>query len=123
MAEDVETMSRESVRYFHEKIPPGEFVGWLAETPEGEAVASAGLSIYYLSPKPTNISGRVGYLSSFYTMEPHRRQGLAKRLLDEAIQYAREIGLPVLKLHASPHGKPIYATAGFEDLNEMGMML
>ncbi len=121
LGDGVEAMSRDSVSYFEEKIPTDEFVGWLAETPDGKAAASAGLSIYHLSPKPMNIRGKYGYVSSFYTMEPHRRRGLAKRLLDEVIGYARQIELPVLKLHASPYGKPIYLEAGFEDLNEMGL--
>ena len=106
MADGVETMSQQSVGYFAEKIPTGEFVGWLAETAEGEAAASAGLSIYHLSPKPTNVSGTFGYLSSFYTLESHRRRGLAKRLLNVAIQHARDLNLPILKLHASAYGNP-----------------
>ena len=123
MAENAGSMSQASIAYFTEKIPSGDFVGWLAETTDGEPAASAGLSIYHLSPKPTNISGRYGYLSSFYTMPLHRRMGLARKLLDAATRHAREIDLPVLKLHASPYGRPIYLEAGFEDLNEMGLVL
>ncbi len=109
--------------YFARAIPSGEFVGLIALTPKGEAVGSAGLSIYQTPPKPMEPSGRFGYLSSVYVLPDHRRHGLASRMMDNLMEHAESIGLTWLTLHKSPMGQPLYEAIGFETWGEMGLHL
>ncbi len=120
---NIEQMNRFSEPYFKEKIDSGEFVAWFAETDSAEVVACSALSFYYLTPKPTNLEGKYGYISSMYTEGAHRRRGLARRLLQTTLSYAREIGVTDIRLRASDDGRPLYESAGFRAWNEMGLAL
>ena len=117
----IEEMNAYSKGYFREKMESGEVLAWVAETASGEIVSTAALSFYYLTPKPSNIEGKYGYISSMYTLEEHRRKGLGKRLVKTILEHAREIGLRCVKLHASEYGVPLYESVGFKAFNEMGI--
>jgi putative acetyltransferase len=47
----------------------------------------------------------------------HRRQGIGRALLEQAVAWAREVGVTKLELHVFPHNAPairLYETFGFE---------
>ncbi len=121
--ETIDEMNRFSKSYFREKIESEEFIAWFAEDRSGEVVACSALSFYYLPPKPFNLDGKYGYISSMYTKEGHRRRGLARQLLQAILEYAKDTGLRCVKLHASEVGEPLYASAGFCKWNEMGLVI
>ena len=120
---DIEEMNRYCVPFFEEKIASGEFVAWIAETEDGTPVACSALSFYNLPPKPANLDGRYGYISSMLTDEIHQRIGLGRKLLTEAPDYAKANDVTSIKLHASNYGRPLYEFMGFKSLNEMGIVL
>ncbi len=120
---NIEKMNQLSESYFKEKIEADEFVAWFAERDSVEVVACSALSFYSLPPKPSNIEGKYGYISSMYTEEAHRRKGLARKLLQATLDYAGEIGVAHIKLHASDYGRPLYESAGFKAWNEMHLIL
>ena len=78
---NLDEMSSFSNSYFRDKMNEQEFHAWIAETESGETVACSALSYYYLTPKPSNIEGRYGYISSMCTEDEHRRKDLARQLL------------------------------------------
>ncbi|MDP6776675.1 MAG: GNAT family N-acetyltransferase [Candidatus Latescibacteria bacterium] len=119
----IEEMNAYSKDYFKEKMESGEVLAWVAESESGEVVGTAMLSFYYLTPKPSNIEGKYGYLSSMYVLEEHRRKGIGRRLVRAVLDHAKEIGLQCVKLHASDHGVPLYESTGFSAWNEMGITL
>tara|TARA_Y100000588_G_C13993638_1_gene812617 strand:- start:57 stop:452 length:396 start_codon:yes stop_codon:yes gene_type:complete len=121
--ERINAMSAYSAAQFAGMMEEGELVAWVAAATSGEVVACGALSFYYLTSKPFNIEGKYGYISSMYTAEEHRRQGLARRILQEILNYAKDTGLRDLKLHASEVGEPLYSAEGFVALNEMGLVL
>jgi RimJ/RimL family protein N-acetyltransferase len=48
---------------------------------------------------------------------PYRGRGVGRRLLDEAVAWAREVGIAKLELHVFPHNEPairLYERFGFE---------
>ena len=96
-------------------------MAWVAEDEGGEVVACAALSFYYLPPKPFNLAGKYGYISSMYTEEEHRGKGVARKLLQRALDCAREEGLTMVKLHATEAGVSLYESAGFKKWNEMAL--
>jgi ribosomal protein S18 acetylase RimI-like enzyme len=121
--DNIEAMSRHSVQYFQRAIAHEDLAAWIALDGAGAVVASAVLSFYFLPPKPHNIEGKFGYLSSMYVVAQHRRKGIARRLLQAVMDYAQEQGVHCVQLHASKVGKPLYASVGFAELNEMGLRL
>ncbi len=64
-----------------------------------------------------------GYIWGVYVEPDYRRQGIAKKLMGEAIAYLKSIGCTKVILHASPQGKPLYSHLGFDENNEMGLDL
>lgn len=113
-----------SVRdYLNDALPTGQFRSWLATINGGEVVAGIGLQIIQLPGNPRTISGCYAYLMSLY-VEPHfRRRGIARRLLDLTIVWARSQGLTEVRLHASDQGRPLYETLGFKPTSEMRLLL
>ena len=64
-----------------------------------------------------------GYIWGVYVEPDYRRQGIAKKLMGEAIAYLKSIGCTKVILHASPQGKPLYPHLGFYENNEMRLDL
>lgn len=112
--------SRAPIRRY---LADGSYRGWFAMS-EGRVAAGVGLIITELvsgplSPEQTNRP----YLLNVYTEPEFRTQGLARLLTLKAIEWCRGQGYKILWLHASKYGKPLYDSLGFEDTNEMKLML
>jgi GNAT superfamily N-acetyltransferase len=99
------------------KMEQGEFLTWLAEDGRGNVVAGAGLWLQEWPPTPSNVVGRRGYVLNVYTHPDYRRRGLARRLMLTVEEWCREHAVPVLTLHASPDGQPLYESLGFGPTN------
>ncbi len=107
-------------------IASGEYVSFVA-TPSGrpaEIVAGAGVQIRKLFPRP--LSGGAGIrlgpeaiVLNVFTERRWRRRGIAERLMQRVIDWARGHGIARLVLHASSEGRPLYERLGFEPTNEM----
>jgi GNAT superfamily N-acetyltransferase len=102
-----------AVDYFAQAIPSGEFQGWLAVTPEGEAVSTSGLVIDQHPPGPGNLSGKTGYIMNVVTHPAYRRRGLARRLMQVTLAWLDELGIRRAELHATDMGRPLYESLGF----------
>lgn len=107
---DTEALSKE--------LATGRTLAWFVEF-EGQAVASAALTLYAILPKPWNPTARYGYVSSLFTEREHRRRGLARHLISLALEAAKEHGCAEAVLHGAPDGRPLYESLGFAATNEM----
>lgn len=67
-----------------------------------------------LAPRPEDTSGVDGYIINMYVAPAHRRHGLGRQLLAACRREADQLGLRRLLLYATPDGKPLYESAGFE---------
>ena len=101
--------------YFDQAIPSGEFQGWLAVTPAGEAVSTSGLVIDQHPPGPGNLSGKTGYIMNVVTHPAYRRRGLARRLMQVVLAWLEGQGIQRAELHATDMGRPLYEELGFAD--------
>lgn len=89
----------------------------------GPVLASGGVWIQDVQPRPGHPLTMWGYILSVYT-EPHaRRRGLARAIVDACIEHAREAGCTRCCLHASDEGRPLYRQLGFEPTAEMWLDL
>jgi GNAT superfamily N-acetyltransferase len=113
-------------RYFAEALTSGEYVSWIAELPGSppRAVGGAGVQFRPLLPRtdPSGRSllvGREGLILNVYVVPDHRRQGIARRLMQTVIAWAPGAGIVRLVLHASDDGRSLYQELGFRASNEM----
>jgi GNAT superfamily N-acetyltransferase len=65
-------------------------------------------------PHYGNPSGRIGILSSMYTVEVHRRKGIAKKLLGYVVNEAREYGCAAVHITSAHMGTFLYQDFGFK---------
>lgn len=96
----------------------------MTATRAGEQIA-AGLGVWLLDwpPGPTSLAPYRAYILNVYTEPAHRRQGLARRLVETALAWSQAQGIEVAMLHASDQGRPVYAALGFVPTNEMRLSL
>jgi ribosomal protein S18 acetylase RimI-like enzyme len=104
------------------KMELGEYLAWLATAPDGAIVAGTGL--WLMDWIPHMVGGGVrGNILNVYTEVEFRRRGLARELIDAAMQWCRANGVDVVVLHASPDGRRLYESMGFAATNEMRIKL
>jgi GNAT superfamily N-acetyltransferase len=112
--------------HFAHALTSGEIVAWIAELQGSPAsvIGGAGVQLRPLLPRtdPTGevlLVGREGLVLNVYVEPEHRRQGVARRLMETLIEWAPGAGIVRLVLHAAPAGRVLYETLGFRASNEM----
>lgn len=104
------------------RMGSGEYLAWVAVGPADAIVAGLGL---WLMDWPAHMIGPGaprGNILNVYTMAAHRRQGIARRLMDVALDWCRENGIGAVILHASKDGLALYERMGFRPTNEMRLL-
>jgi ribosomal protein S18 acetylase RimI-like enzyme len=127
---DMEAGSSEGLRRMAETfriqlrnwLVSGQCRGFLMED-EGRPVAGVLLLMKEALPTPVTPLSVRGYLFNIYTEPSHRRQGLAARLTDAALDLARECGLEIMELHASLEAEGLYQRMGFVPTSEMRLVM
>jgi GNAT superfamily N-acetyltransferase len=123
-----ESFRSESERWIGDALKSGEYLGWLASCENSPAViAGAGVQVRRASPHPLRKSsgevaiahGQHAIIVNVFTEPEWRRQGLAARLLQEIIEWARLADIDRLLLHASADGRALYEKLDFVSTNEM----
>ena len=99
--------------YYQNNLADGTFVSYLAIDGD-KIVATSGMSFVEKPPYYSNPSGKIGLLSSMYTLKQYRRRGIAKILLDKVVQEAKSYGCGAVQITASNMGVLLYTDYGFE---------
>lgn len=99
--------------YYKRHLEDGTFVSWLA-LDGGEIVATSGMSFVEKPPTYGIPTGKIGILSSMYTLAAYRRRGIAKKLLGLVVGEARDYGCGAVQITASDMGVLLYQDFGFE---------
>ena len=106
-------------KFFKQSIPNEKFLGWVAINPSDEVVSNIGIVIDVHPPGPNNLSGKIAYLMNLCTLAPYRRQGIARKLLEEALAWINQMDIKRVSLHAPKLGRGLYEQVGFTETNEM----
>jgi ribosomal protein S18 acetylase RimI-like enzyme len=124
--DDLGTMSLHFSAWVRRKLSEGKYLGWIIEEGDkpvesgGKAIASIGLYLLEWPPHPLDpTNDHRGYILNMYIEPEHRRQGLAKGLVQLCLNETRRRGLRMVALHASDAGRPLYESMGFSLSNEM----
>lgn len=109
-------------KWFLARMRRGALTAFIAEE-GGEVLASGGVWIQEVQPRPGHPCTQWGYILSIYTEPFARGRGLAKAIVQACIDKAKEVGCTRATLHASDAGRPMYEAFGFERTDEMWLDL
>ena len=98
--------------YYNRHMADGTFVSWLAMD-EDKIVGTSGMSFVEKPPYFSCPNGKIGLLSSMYTVKEYRRKGIAKELLTKVVNKAKEYGCGTVQITASDMGMLLYSDFGF----------
>lgn len=111
-------------KWLLERMRRGTLTAFIATDDEsGDVLASGGVWIQEVQPRPGHPLTMWGYVLSIYTEPAARRRGLGRAVVDACIAHAREAGCTRCCLHASDEGRPLYDQLGFEPTEEMWLDL
>jgi len=98
--------------YYRRHMADGTFVSWLAVDGE-KIVGTSGMSFVEKPPYFSCPNGKIGLLSSMFTVKGYRRQGIAKELLTRVVNEAKEYECGCVQITASDMGVLLYTDFGF----------
>jgi GNAT superfamily N-acetyltransferase len=105
--------------WLRRKLESGEYLAWFALAPDASVAAGLGLWLMDWPPHMIGASQRRGNILNVYTEPAHRRQGMARALMNAALEWCAANQIDVVILHASEEGRGLYESFGFEPTNEM----
>ena len=98
--------------YYTKHLQKGTFISWLAIDDE-KIVATSGMSYVEKPPYYSNPTGKIGLLSSMYTLKEYRRKWIANELLNKLLNEAKDYGCGAVQITASDMGVLLYSDCGF----------
>ena len=104
-------------------LPSKTYLAWMAVTDNGDVAAGAGLIVIPWPPGPVSLDPRCGFVFNVYTEPAHRKQGLARRLMDAIHDYCKAEGIERMVLNASTFGASLYRSMGYVPTDEPMMRL
>jgi GNAT superfamily N-acetyltransferase len=108
--------------WLEEKMWAGEYLAWVATT-DGRIVAGLGLWLMDWPPHLVGPGSRRGNILNVYTHPECRKQGMARALMETALDWCRTHQIACVILHASAEGRPLYEGMGFQATNELRLLL
>src|SRR5262249_56764693 len=105
------------------KMTSGDYLAWLAISTGDTIVSGAGLWLMDWPAHMLGASARRGNILNVYTELEYRRRGLARSLIEAALDWCRRNAIDLVILHASPEGRGLYESLGFQASNEMRIKL
>ena len=119
----LEAMTKAFKPWLESRMSSGEYLGWLAMASDGSVAAGLGLWLMDWPPHVLGGSSPRGNIVNVYTEAEHRKRGLARLLMNAALEWCRANRVDVVILHASKEGRHLYESMGFEPTNEMRLVL
>jgi len=105
------------------RMNSADYLAWLVSAPDGSVAAGAGLWLMDWPPHMIGTGTRRGNIVNVYTAESHRRLGLARELMTTVLAWCSGNHVDTVILHASPFGRGLYESLGFQATNEMRLSL
>ena len=105
--------------YLHRHLADGSFVSWIL-TEGNRILATSGISFVEKPPYPGAPNGRIGLLSCMYTDPACRRQGIAGKLLQVFLDFAKGNHLAFLSLEVRASNYDAIALYGSRGFRSVG---
>jgi GNAT superfamily N-acetyltransferase len=130
---DEDALDRMSVRFrawLQRKMEAGEYLAWFVLA--ADSSIASGLGLWLMDWPPHMAAGgppdmavastwRANILN-VYTEPEHRRRGMARALMQIAIEWCAANQIGAVILHASDEGGALYESLGFTPTNEMRLI-
>ncbi len=120
---DYPTMEVAFDAWLRETLPSEVYRAWVVCDDSGQVVAGCGMVLHVRAPAPRSQQTRSAYVYNVFVDVAHRKQGLARRLMEAIHGWCRDNGVQQVALHASSDGRHLYETMGYEATNEMRIRL
>jgi GNAT superfamily N-acetyltransferase len=105
------------------RLADDSYFGWIAQLDRLD-VAGLGMMVIDWPPHPAHsLQARRGYILNVFVEPSCRGQGLARALMEIAMEEARRRDLQYLILHATAMAMPMYEKFGWRRTSEMSMTL
>jgi len=115
----LDTMSVRFRPWVRQKMEANEYLAWFVLAPDSSIAAGLGLWLMDWPPHMAAAGQWRGNILNVYTEPEHRRRGMARALMQTALEWcvANQVGAVIL--HASTEGGALYESLGFTPTNEM----
>lgn len=111
-----------SERYLFKALSDGSFRAWLAFVGD-RAVGGGAIVVSPWPAHPYDLECRRATILNVYTYPQYRRLGIGRQIMQTTIDWCKREGFARVNLHASPDGRHLYESLGFEASNEMQLKL
>jgi len=115
-------MSAEFEPWLLRRMESGEYLAWMAVAADGSIAGGAGLWLMDWPPHVLGSGARRGNILNVYVRPESRRRGIARALMETALEWTRANGVNCVILHASDEGRALYESLGFAATNEMRLI-
>lgn len=119
-AQELEGVTRDWIK---RKMSEGKLIGFIAKTSTGTIVGSGCIWIKEEPPRLYNQRLESPYIMSMYTEPGFRRKGVARAVVQSAIDWCQSHGYNTVSLHAAEAGIPLYEAFGFKQTTEMRLIM
>jgi ribosomal protein S18 acetylase RimI-like enzyme len=109
--------------YFQAAVAEGSYVGFLAENASGAVIGGGGIVVSAWPGVLGQRQPRRAMILNIYVQPEHRRQGIARALMEKMIVWCKENQFISVGLHASNQGRGLYEKLGFKPTTEMRLEL
>ena len=123
IAADFDDMRAAFESWLRHVLPVHTYRGWMAVTPNGEIAGGSGLIVMPWPPGPMTMDPRGAMVFNVYTHRSHRKQGLARQLMEAMHDWCRAEGIERVVLNASTFGHSLYLSMGYVVSEEPMMRL
>ena len=89
----------------------------------GRVIGCATICYMVIMPTYSHPTGRRAHLMNVYTAKDHRRQGVARRMMEMILEDARNNSATEISLDATESGRPLYESMGFTGSDECMVMV
>ena len=107
-----ESIDKEVEKYLQKFMDTEIFTGFVAEK-DDKIVGTSAIAFYDILPAALYMNGKLGYISNVFVFPEYRKQGIAKKLFELAVNEGLDRNCSKLTLHASKDGEPVYKKFGF----------
>jgi ribosomal protein S18 acetylase RimI-like enzyme len=119
----LDVMSARFRPWLRRKMEAGEYRAWFSLTPDSAIAAGLGLWLMDWPPHMVAVGQWRGNILNVYTEPEHRRRGLARSLMQVALEWCATNQVDAVILHASVEGSALYESLGFTPTNEMRLII
>lgn len=104
------------------KMEAREYLAWFAIAPDSSIAAGLGLWLMDWPPHMVAAGQWRGNILNVYTEPAYRRRGVARTLMQIALEWCTANGVDAVILHSSPEGRALYESLVFMPTNEMRLI-